>query len=53
MYKKRYAKHVQKKLANDRNNKKTNSRTLQAIENNARWIAYYEELIKEHQNQKL
>jgi hypothetical protein len=42
LYKKRYAKHVQKKRYNDKNGLETNRRTLQAILNNKQWIEHYQ-----------
>lgn len=47
MYKKRYASHLQKKLANDRAGRKTPKRTLKAIENNRIWVDHYTELLKQ------
>lgn len=42
LYKKRYAKHVQKKRYNDKNGLETNTRTLKAILNNKQWIEHYQ-----------
>ena len=47
MYKKRYASHLQKKLANDRAGRKTPKRTLKAIENNGIWVNHYTELLRQ------
>jgi hypothetical protein len=47
LYLKRHARHVQIQLANDRAGRVTNQRTLDAIDNNARWIEHYETLLKE------
>ncbi|MEZ5040298.1 MAG: hypothetical protein R2828_10410 [Saprospiraceae bacterium] len=51
MYKKRYARHLQIKIANDRYGRPTKNRTLQAIDNNAAWIKHYEQLILEAQKE--
>jgi hypothetical protein len=46
-YRKRYARHVQRKLAAERAGKKANQRTLAAIENNAHWVHHYETALAE------
>lgn len=46
-YKKRYAKHVQKKRYNDKNGLETPERTLKAIQNNKDWIEHYENELSE------
>lgn len=42
LYKKRYAKHVQKKRYNDKNGLETSLRTVKAIQNNKQWIEHYQ-----------
>ena len=46
MYKKRLAKHKQKKIYALRVNKRVSKRTINAIENNESWIVYYKEILR-------
>jgi len=46
MYLKRHARHVQKKIAAERSGAAPTKRTLDAIENNRRWIEHYRDLLK-------
>lgn len=46
MYLKRHARHVQKSLSAQRAGKQPTKRTLDAIENNRRWIDHYQQLLK-------
>lgn len=46
-YKKRHSRFLQKKMDAERRGKKVTQRTLDAIENNANWVAHYERLILE------
>lgn len=46
-YKKRHARFVQQKLDAERKGEVVSQRTLDAIENNAGWVAHYEQLIIE------
>lgn len=48
-YKRRHARHIQKRLAAERAGRKVTKRTLDAIENNERWIEYFENLINQRQ----
>jgi len=50
MYRKRYWRHLQKKQATERSGKKVNSRTLQAVENNRKWLVHYETALAEIQD---
>jgi DNA-binding transcriptional regulator GbsR (MarR family) len=47
LYKKRYAKHVQKKLYNDRNGLETSLRTIKAINNNKQWVEHYQKQLEQ------
>ncbi len=53
MYKKRYASHLQKKLANDRAGRKTPKRTLNAIANNRAWVEHYTALVRQIKEQQV
>ena len=46
-YKRRHARHIQKRLAAERAGRKVTKRTLAAIENNEQWIKHFENLIKQ------
>jgi hypothetical protein len=52
-YKKRQSRHLQIKLANERAGRKTNRRTLEAIENNTTWIKYYETMLAKRRKLEL
>jgi len=47
-YKKRLGRHVQKKLAAERKGEQAGKRTLDAIDNNQRWVDHYTRLIQEY-----
>lgn len=47
LYKKRYAKHLQKHRYNEKNGLETHERTLKAIQNNKQWIEHYENELAE------
>lgn len=48
-YKRRLARHIQKRIAAERAGRKVTARTLAAIENNREWISHYENLISQKQ----
>ena len=48
-YKRRLARHIQKRIAAERAGRKVSKRTLTAIENNSRWVRHYENLINQKQ----
>jgi len=49
MYKKRHARFVQQRLANDRAGRKTTKRTLEAEANNLDWVLFYKAVLNENQ----
>ena len=51
-YKKRLGRHVQKKLAAERRGEQAGKRTLDAIDNNQKWVDHYTRLIQEYSTPK-
>ncbi|KGE88586.1 MAG: hypothetical protein ACE362_08380 [Phaeodactylibacter xiamenensis] len=51
-YKKRLGRHMQKKLAAERKGEQAGKRTLDAIDNNQKWVEHYTRLIQEFSTSK-